>query len=265
MAIGPGHIEVQLSGGAANTAAVSSLGGAISTAGGGANRVISQTAADPTNVTGVNIINAYGNALGNGTLTWAITGEILYWKPNGALSATGLNITADGIYTIGDTNGYIVCDVTYASLPVGDEADSDITIANATENTFDNVSALESLNGDVEYRCFYIKNTHSADTAFDVRIWIKSQPTGPDELDICLAPQGLNGTAAGPLASEEDSGGALSGYTWYRPSTQAAGLQMGSLTASDYYAFWIRRTVVAETTQKEPNDISAIGISALVA
>ena len=180
------------------------------------------------------------------------------------MTSIGINITADGIYSIGDTNGFIVCDVTFASLPGTTQVDSDITIANATENAFDNVSALESLNGDVEYRCFYLKNTNPTDIAYDVRIWIKSQPTGPDELDIALDTGGKNVQAIGPLSNEEDGTNLLTGLSWSRPSTQATGLTLSNLSAGDYHAFWIRRTVLAETTQKEANDISSIGYSALV-
>lgn len=264
MAISIGELEFHLSGGTANTDPNLSLGGARSTAGAGANRVISQTASAPTNVTGVTIINAFGNPEGDGTLTWDQPGSNIFWKPFGIAQSVGLNVTADGIYTIGDTNGYIVIDVTYASLPGSTQEDTDITIANATEEVFDNVSALESLSGDTEYRCLYVKNTHSTDTAFDVRLWVKSQPTGPDELDISLDSGGLNTTALGPLADEEDTTNILSGLTFSRPSTQATGISMGNLAAGNEHAFWIRRTVLSATTQKEPNDFSAIGISALI-
>jgi hypothetical protein len=158
----------------------------------------------------------------------------------------------------------VVVSVVQASLPGTSQVDNNITITNATENTFDNVSALESLNGDIEYRCFYIKNTHGTDTAFDVRIWVKSQPTGPDVLDLALSGSGKNGTAEGPLSNEEDGTSLLAGLPFTRPSTQSTGLQMGNIAPGEYYAFWIRRTVAAETTQKELNDISSIGISALI-
>ncbi len=264
MAISIGDIEFQLSGGAANTDPDLSLGGDISTAGAGANRVVSQTASAPTNVTGVTIINAFGNAEGNGELTWNQPGNSLLWRPFGGLTSNGVVLSGDGIYTLGATNGYIVVDVVTASLPAGSETDSDIAIANATEKVFDNVSALESLNGDIEYRCLYVKNTNGTDTAFDVRLWVKSQPVGPDELDIALDTGGKNVTAIGPLSNEEDGTALLTGLVWSRPSTQSAGLLLGNMSPGDEYAFWIRRTVAAETTQKEPNDFSAIGISALV-
>lgn len=264
MALSIGDIEAHYSGGAANTDPDLSLGGAISTAGAGANRVISQTASAATNVTGVVFINAFGNAEGDGTLTWDQPGGILYWKPFGAVASVGVNVAADGIYSIGDTNGYVVVDVTFASLPGTSEVDSDITIANATEEVFDNVSALESLAGDVEYRCLYIKNTHATDVAYDVRVWVKSQPVGPDELDIALDSGGKNVQAIGPLTTEEDGSSLLTGLAFTRPSTQATGLSIGNLSAGDYYAFWIRRTVAAETSQKEPNDFSSIGFSALI-
>lgn len=264
MALSIGELEFQLSGGAANTDPLLSLGGAISTVGGGANRVISQTASAPTNITGVTIINAFGNAEGNGTLTWDQPGNALLWRPFGGLSSVGQTLAGDGIYTLGDTNGYVVVDVVTGSLPGGSETDSDIAIANATEEVFDNVSALESLNGDIEYRCLYVKNTNGTDTAFDVRLWVKSQPVGPDELDIALDTGGKNSTAIGPLSNEEDGTALLTALVWSRPTTQSGGLTMGNLSPGDEYAFWIRRTVASETTQKEANDFSAIGISALV-
>ena len=69
MAIKINELLVVHSGGAANASPAASLGGAISTH---ANkRVVSQIAAAPTNITGVTMLDAYGNATGVGSLYYA--------------------------------------------------------------------------------------------------------------------------------------------------------------------------------------------------
>lgn len=261
MAITIGDIRMVYSGGAANVTPVASLGGAISTAGG--NLVRSQTATNPSAVTGVTIVEAMGNAEGQGVLRWDAGLSSLLWKPFGGVTFDGQTISANGRYVLGTTNGYLVVDVVFASLPGGTIQDN-ITIATAVLQVYDNISATESLNGDTEYRCFYIKNTHSTDSAFDVRLWIKAQPVGSDTLAIALDPNGKNAVARGPLTDEGDSTNVLTGIAFTAPSTYAAALTIGTLAAGDYYPFWMRRTVPPNTTVQVANDFSALGLSALM-
>lgn len=273
MALNIGELQVHYSGGSTNETPALSLGGAISTAAG--KRVPSQSSSPSSgvNITGITIDDAYSNAVGTGTLRWDATvspGQ-MSWKPFGAASySAGVEISADGVYAIGDANGYVVITATFASMPSSGTTTDDLTISDQLEKTFDNVSAQESLDGLVEYRCFYIKNTNSTTTAQDVTIWIEQQPTGPDELDISAAiTPTANDTAMGPLADETDSGGILQPGTniqaWSRPSTQATGINLGNLAAGEYVYFWERRTVSAQTTQKALTDKSIIGISAVSA
>lgn len=275
MAIQISDVQVKLSGGDTNSDPITSLGGIISTH--VDSEVISQLAATPTLVTGVQIVNAYSNALGDGTLKWDQDTTRLLWAPFGGVGLDGVVVdTAPATYVLGTPGGYIVVFVnSLAGLPTSTIQDIDITISNNVSNVFDSVSALESTDGLVEYRCMYIKNTHATDTAFDVRLWIKQQPTGPDDLAIALDPAGVGngsttGVAIGPLQSggggtaEEDGTGLLSGITWSTVSTQADGLLLGNMTPGQSYAFWEKRNVPAGTTQQTPNDTSKIGISALI-
>ncbi len=261
MAITIGDIRMVYSGGAANVSPVASLGGAISTAGG--NTVRSQDATSPTAVTGVTIVDAMGNAEGVGILRWDSALQTLFWKPFGGVTFDGAVVAANGRYTLGTTNGYMVVDVVFASLPASTIQDN-ITITTSPLKVYDNISAMESLNGDTEYRCFYIKNTHATDAAYDVRLWIKNQPIGADTLAIALDPNGKNAVARGPLANEEDTTNVLSGISFTAPSSYAAALVVGNLNAGDFYPFWMRRVVPANTTVQVVNDASALGLSALM-
>ena len=106
------------SGGAANESPLGDLGGAISTAAG--KRVFSQITSGVSNVTGVVINDAYGNAQGNGTLSFIYnggTGRTLSWKPYGFPTYYGDTVDTDGVYVIGSSAGYLEVDVTVASLP----------------------------------------------------------------------------------------------------------------------------------------------------
>ena len=267
MAIEISDLKVFYSGGTTNTSPDSSLGGQmtqISSA-----EVISQICADPTFVTGVTIKNAFNNPVGTGSLKWDPNSSDLSWKPPSGVQYVSENITTDGIYVVGNSSGYIVCDVVVANLANTLQEDTDITVTNKMNNVFDSVSSTEALDGRIEYRCLYIKNTHAADTAYDVRIWVKQQPVGPDELDIALDPAGIGdgdttGVAIGPLADEIDSGNLLSGITWSRPTTQDAGLVIGTLAPGECHAFWEKRTVAPNTVQQVANDTSKIGISVLL-
>ncbi len=261
MAISIGDLQIVLSGGAANTSQAASLGGAISTAGGG--KVVSQNATAPSSVTGVTILDAMGNAEGVGILKWDNGLQALLWKPFGGVTFDGPVITTNGVYTLGTTNGYMVVNVVFASLPVSTLQDS-ITISAAVNKVFDNISALESLNGDVEYRCLFVKNTHASQSAFDVRLWIKNQPVGSDTLALCLDANGKNAAARGPLVNEEDTTNVLTGYSFVSPSTYAAALVFGTLAPGDYYPFWVRRNVPLNTTVQVANDYSALALSSLI-
>ena len=181
MAISIGDLKVRLSGGVSNTDPNGALGGAMSTVAGGL--VDSQTASAPTNVTGVVIDDAVDNALGNGTLTYTFTGDLLKWAANGDTAGADVDVSVNGVYTLfSATDGYIVVTVTSASLPGSNQNDADITIAHISNNLFDDISGDDSLAGDIEYRGIYVENSHATDTMTNVTIWIKDQPSGPDNL-----------------------------------------------------------------------------------
>jgi hypothetical protein len=213
-------------------------------------------------MTGITIINAMGNPVGDGVLRWTPSNETLSWRRNGGVSFVGVPIPADGLYSLGDNNGYLVVDVVKASLPTG-SLDATVPVIRAVNRTFDNVSPAQSLAGLVEYRCFYLSNTSASATAFGVTLWVKNQPVGDDTLSIALDPKGKNVTAL-TIANEEDSTNVLSAISWSAPSSQAAGLVIGDLAPDDYYAFWMRRTVPPDTYNQVVENHSSLAFSALL-
>lgn len=268
MAINIGNLQMFLSGGASNTDITLSIGDVISST-----RIVSQSAT--TTITEYTIVDAFNNAAGLGELGWNDTTKAITWKPYGSGTTVSQVIASDGVYSVGDANGYIVIDTgsNYATLNGGgNKLDSNVNITNQVEKAWDNISAQESLDGKVEYRCFYLKNTHSTDAATNVTVWIASQPIGADELDIAVPIPLTVGNSpinsGNGLDDEEDTGGDLVPTTnitaWAQPSTQGTGINIGTLTAGQYMAIWQRRTIAADTYTKELNDKSVIGISAIL-
>jgi len=112
-------------------------------------------------------------------------------------------------------------------------------------NLFDIVSQSECVSGDVEYRCFYVKNT-SAGTWTTPSVWISATTPSTDSvIAIGLDPAGKNGTADTPA----DESTAPSGVTFSAPTTKGGGLALESLGAGDYQAIWVRRTITALATE----------------
>ncbi|NOQ30254.1 MAG: hypothetical protein GQ570_03930 [Helicobacteraceae bacterium] len=264
MAINVSNLEIQLSGGAANSDQNASLGGIISNV-----RVLAQSTSGISTVTGVVIDDASGNALGDGTLSFTYnggTGKTLSWQDFADGSAgSSIDVDVDGTYAIASSGGgYLFVTVTSASLAVADQSDT-ITVTNVTNGTFDDISSSESFNGDTEYRGFYIKNTHGIDTAFGVKIWIDSQPVGADSLAIGVDPAGVgDGSTGGVAVTIANEGVAPSGVTFTTPGSQGAGILIGDLLPGQCAAYWQRRVIPAETTVKTLNDVSTLGFSAFL-
>jgi hypothetical protein len=245
------------SGGATNEYALSDLGGAISTH---ANkRIKSQTGTTPNTITGVVIVDAFGNPEGVGALQYVNASKTLSWKPYGGTTYYGIALSTNGTFLIGNSAGYMVCTVTYASLPSADKLDS-ITIANIQSNVFDHVTATQALEGKVSYRCHYVLNTHATDTASAVHIWVKANTPAGDTLDIGLGTSAIGSTEQ-QIGNETT---APTGVTFSAPVSYASSLTIGNLAAGQWKAVWLRRTVPPETRGTVIANTATIALAASV-
>ena len=68
-------------------------------------------------------------------------------------------------------------------------------VDNTLSNIYDQVSGSESAAGDTEYRCIYIHNGHASLTMQNVRVYISTNSTSPnDTWEIALGSAALNAT-----------------------------------------------------------------------
>lgn len=109
-------------------------------------------------------------------------------------------------------------------------------------NLFDDVSGDESAAGDVEYRCFYVKNNHGSLTWENIVAWISAVSASSDSVyAIGLDPAGASADAT--TIGDEDSSPA--GVSFTSPTDKPSGLSIADLAAGAYQAIWIRRMISA--------------------
>lgn len=122
---------------------------------------------------------------------------------------------------------------------------------NTAENLFDHVSGTESAAGDVEYRCFYVRNSHGSLTAQSAKIWMQSNTTSTgDTIDLAVGTAAINGTEQ-TIADEST---APTGVSWVTNATDyASGVALGSIPNGQHKAVWARRTVNAAAGAKTDN------------
>lgn len=106
---------------------------------------------------------------------------------------------------------------------------------------FDDVTGAEEQAGDIEYRCVYLRNTGGVDAQSTV-VWLSANTADADTtIDIGLGTSAVNGTEQ-TVANENT---APSGVTFSAPTTEGAGLSIGTLATTEHKALWLRRTVTA--------------------
>ena len=118
------------------------------------------------------------------------------------------------------------------------------------ENLFDNVSAAELTAGDIEYRCYYVRNNDGTDTLTGATIYFYMDTPSPDTVfDMGKDPAGIgNGITTGVATTVINESTAPAGVTFSHPIDQLSGIALGNLTPGNGHAVWLRRTVTAGGT-----------------
>lgn len=115
-------------------------------------------------------------------------------------------------------------------------------VSAALHGLFDVVSGAESLAGDAEYRCIYVRNSHATLTLYNAIAYISSNtPSGDTTVDIGVGTSAANGEEQ-TIADENT---APAGVAFSNPSAYVGGLSLGDIPAGQHKAIWIRRTVSA--------------------
>lgn len=115
-------------------------------------------------------------------------------------------------------------------------------VDNTTHNIWDVVSSAESLAGDTEYRCIYVKNTNSSLTLQSAKVWIATNtPSTDTSVEIGLGTSAVGGTEQ-TVANENT---APSGVTFSTAAGEGNALSIGNIPNGSYKAIWIKRIVGA--------------------
>lgn len=248
-------IEYRLSGGAANTSAAASLGGAMSTASFPDGFIRSNNVSVTTPISGITVLDAPRSNAGAGTLEYTTAGTLATWASFGSAAGNEVNIGTTGRYTLYALDGIqaLRISVVAGSLP-GSDASTAITVSKNAGGLLDNITATDSINGHTNYRCFYIYNV-SASTLSNFRIWLYTVPSGSN-IAIGLDPAGTGGSAT-TIADENT---APSGVTFTTPTNSGDGLFVSSVATTGKFGVWVRRTVTAgsETTGTSSAPISFV-------
>jgi hypothetical protein len=119
---------------------------------------------------------------------------------------------------------------------------------------FDEVTGTEHESGDTEYRAIYFKN-NSADTGYNVKLWIESNSTGVDsELSI-----GKESSSGSPIQTISNESTAPIGITFSTAAGQSNALSLGTMNAGVVYGIWLKRVITAGTTP-QANDTAQIKV-----
>ncbi|MGI9297612.1 MAG: hypothetical protein ACR2QC_06920 [Gammaproteobacteria bacterium] len=152
-----------------------------------------------------------GGALGPaiGVLSFTTASGGWFWTPAGGAPSPTVVIPGalDTTATIPDATNTQLLFITWGGgTPAADEAHN-ITIDNVDQNMFDNNTSIESRDGQIRYRCFYIKNLGIDDAL--VTGYIDNQLGGGDALFIGPDPAGIGDGIASGVAGGASAGNPL--------------------------------------------------------
>lgn len=109
------------------------------------------------------------------------------------------------------------------------------------DSLFDDVTGAEEQAGDIEYRCVYVRNSGDV-SALNTVVWLSANTADADTtIDIGLGSSAVDATEQ-TVANENT---APTSVTFSAPTTEGAGLSIGTLAASSHKAVWLRRTITA--------------------
>ena len=120
-------------------------------------------------------------------------------------------------------------------------------IDNILHNLFDRVITKEATEGDVEWRCFYIKNTHTLEQLKGTKIWIESGTSSEKTfISLGIGAAGINQQEI--LIPNENTDPAVVGFSI--PLQPPAQPNIGDLGPGDFIGIWVRYTIQAGVEER---------------
>lgn len=121
-------------------------------------------------------------------------------------------------------------------------------------NLFDVISGDENAASDVEYRLYFVHNTHPTLTWENVVVWLSAEVAGGAaaaiSVDTTAASDADSATAQAKEIADESTAPASQSFS--SPTTKGTGLSIGNLAPDQVRGIWVRRT--AANTGAVDND-----------
>jgi hypothetical protein len=242
------HTLIRYTGGALNTNAALSLGGAASQALGGISAGQSAVYVAGTIVTGVYVLGAENCPIGLSSLQWDNATGRFTWTDS-TLAENAVDCNSSGYYLIAYGSSpatHIWLYVDYSSLPAATVSTA-YQIQNKYQRLFGNVPfSGRSVNIEV-YRSLFIHNVGPT-TLEEVTVAMATSPAngvidiGSDYATNAQDSDGITTDLPTIIADQEDTASALPAISW------ASSWVCGTIAPGKYMSFWLRYRLTANSS-----------------
>lgn len=139
---------------------------------------------------------------------------------------------------------------------------SQTAVVAGTNGLFDDISGAENAASTIDYRCIFLLNNHATLTATNVTVYVSAEVAGGASVAIALdniaaSAKGSASAQAAQIASETTAPTGVGAFS--TPTTDGAGLVIGSLAPGQVKAIWVKRS--AANTGPVSGDGFTLGIS----
>lgn len=122
---------------------------------------------------------------------------------------------------------------------------STTALGTALKDLFDDVSGAENAASTVDYRCVFLLNNHATLTASSISIFLSAEVSGGASVALAIdnlaaSAKGGASAQAAQIATETTTPSSIGSFS--SPTTDGTGLSLGTLTAGQVRAIWVRRT-----------------------
>lgn len=131
-----------------------------------------------------------------------------------------------------------------AAGSLGDQV-STTQIADATLHAlFGEISAAENSASTPQYKCFFVHNNNAQNALQNAVMYISAETAGGASVAIGVDPTAASavGSASAQAVTVANEETAPAGVTFSSPTTQGAGIALGSIPAGNVKAVWVRVT-----------------------
>jgi len=114
----------------------------------------------------------------------------------------------------------------------------------SANDLFDDISGVENAASTVDYRCFFVDNTNTANPLENAVAYLSAEVAGGASIAIGVdtTAASARGSATAQAVTVANETTAPAGVTFSSPTTAGAGIALGTIPSGSVRAVWVRRT-----------------------